>query len=533
MTTKLLLVFIIATNITTAQWKTEGIAVADSNAKVNGNYYPKVVTDGRGGCYISWMDFRNGTDINIYVQRLDSTGREVFQHNGIPVVTAPNFQIINLCMTDGKGGIFFTWTDEREPQYDYIYAQHMDSSGNMLWQTNGIKVSKIYGVAAQVIADSTGGIIINYSSSTSVGVQRIDSAGNRMWGDSGISQSTNNGYVDYMHSASDGKGGIIVSWIILDDSGIYAQRIRHNGSVAWGQNGIRLSIVDTVRYTTHVISDGNYGAIIDWVNGSNVEVRAQRVDSNGTLLWGNNGIHIGYGGIGITILLSDQKGGAIIPVYPRLYRIRNDGLHVWSGGINFTNSMDQMWLVSDSASGVVIAYSRRYDASPLDDMYAQRIDSSGVVRWKSNGVAIANYNYSDKFHPDAVSDGKGGVIAAWNDDRPNYGVYAGKVNSEGKVLTGVFKQDNFSIPNNLNLYQNYPNPFNPSTIINYQLPINGFVTLKVYDLLGREIETLVDGTQNSGKHSIRFDGQRIPSGIYFYRLNTGLQTITKKMVIIH
>jgi hypothetical protein len=125
------------------------------------------------------------------------------------------------------------------------------------------------------------------------------------------------------------------------------------------------------------------------------------------------------------------------------------------------------------------------------------------------------------------------VISAWLDDRPNFGVYAGKVDSKGNATTSVFQQHNFSIPNNLNLYQNYPNPFNPSTTINYQLPFNSLVKLKVYDLLGREIETIVEETQESGEHSVRFSGQQFPSGIYFYRLVAGIQTITKKMVIIH
>ncbi|HSR18519.1 MAG TPA: T9SS type A sorting domain-containing protein, partial [Ignavibacteriaceae bacterium] len=76
-------------------------------------------------------------------------------------------------------------------------------------------------------------------------------------------------------------------------------------------------------------------------------------------------------------------------------------------------------------------------------------------------------------------------------------------------------------------------PFNPSTIIHYQLPFRSFVRLDVYDLLGREITTLVNEEQNTGEYSVHFNSQGLPSGIYFYRLAAGSQTITKKMVIVH
>ncbi len=68
------------------------------------------------------------------------------------------------------------------------------------------------------------------------------------------------------------------------------------------------------------------------------------------------------------------------------------------------------------------------------------------------------------------------------------------------------------------LYQNYPNPFNPATIISYELPANSYVTLKVYDILGREVATLVNQTQQVGTHEVSFDGRRLPSGVYFYRM---------------
>jgi hypothetical protein len=82
------------------------------------------------------------------------------------------------------------------------------------------------------------------------------------------------------------------------------------------------------------------------------------------------------------------------------------------------------------------------------------------------------------------------------------------------------------------LAQNYPNPFNPSTEISYALPIDAHVTLKVYNLLGQEIVTLVEGERNAGRHTVSWDATDHASGIYFYRLHTDDFSATRKMVFM-
>lgn len=88
------------------------------------------------------------------------------------------------------------------------------------------------------------------------------------------------------------------------------------------------------------------------------------------------------------------------------------------------------------------------------------------------------------------------------------------------------------VPNNFELLQNYPNPFNPSTQIDYELQRRSHVTIKVYDVLGRYVATLVNRTQSAGSHSVKFDASRLPSGIYFYRLSAGTFIAVRKMMVI-
>lgn len=87
-------------------------------------------------------------------------------------------------------------------------------------------------------------------------------------------------------------------------------------------------------------------------------------------------------------------------------------------------------------------------------------------------------------------------------------------------------------PKEFKLEQNYPNPFNPNTVISYQLPVIGKTTLKVYDILGSEIVTLVNEEQQPGYYEVQFDGNNIASGIYVYRLQAGDHVSIKKMMVL-
>jgi hypothetical protein len=106
----------------------------------------------------------------------------------------------------------------------------------------------------------------------------------------------------------------------------------------------------------------------------------------------------------------------------------------------------------------------------------------------------------------------------------------GKILSFFTITVGV--EDENLTPQNYILHQNYPNPFNPTTTISYRLAHNGFVTLRVFDALGREVRQLVSEEQTAGGHTVRFDGKDLSSGIYFYHLRSGEFVSTKKMILM-
>jgi hypothetical protein len=114
-------------------------------------------------------------------------------------------------------------------------------------------------------------------------------------------------------------------------------------------------------------------------------------------------------------------------------------------------------------------------------------------------------------------------------------VYAGTANGVWRrplsEVTSV-EENQIEIPSSYILSQNFPNPFNPSTVISYQLPVSSDVTLKVYDILGNEIATLVDEYKPAGRYEAEFNASSLPSGVYFYQLKTSEFVQTRKMILM-
>jgi hypothetical protein len=128
-----------------------------------------------------------------------------------------------------------------------------------------------------------------------------------------------------------------------------------------------------------------------------------------------------------------------------------------------------------------------------------------------------------------LSSGDGCATTTWSSSSAP----PGRANTRFVVnpLIGI-GNNNTEIPNVYSLSQNYPNPFNPVTQIKFGIPKQGFVTLKVYDILGREVAQLVNTVKAAGTYVIDFDASKLASGTYFYRIESGSFTDVKKMVLI-
>ncbi len=149
------------------------------------------------------------------------------------------------------------------------------------------------------------------------------------------------------------------------------------------------------------------------------------------------------------------------------------------------------------------------------------------------------YLYSQKFDsaktvlsdiPALYANNKDVLLANWLLDRAA-GSSSNQIIKQGTSQLASM-QDNNTAPSKFQVMQNYPNPFNPSTIIHYEIPNDGLVTLRIYDELGREVKTLVNQYESKGRYDINFNASNLASGIYFYRLNAGNYSAIKKMILL-
>jgi hypothetical protein len=100
------------------------------------------------------------------------------------------------------------------------------------------------------------------------------------------------------------------------------------------------------------------------------------------------------------------------------------------------------------------------------------------------------------------------------------------------ITTWIDQFSGKNIPGEIRLFQNYPNPYNPTTKIRYQIPTTGLVSLRVYNLLGEVVATLVNVEKSAGNYYVEFIASGLPSGIYFYRLQAGNFVETRKMILL-
>jgi hypothetical protein len=570
-----------------SQWSKDPTVYTPIATGYYNNFVPYVVTDGHGGAIVTWTHINDGfNNTAIYAQRVDSLGGIQWMNNGVPVLSSvytlgngtvfqngvPNPQSPSIS-DDEAGGAIIAWCDSRAGNFFYdIYVQRLNQDSQTLWTTDGVRITTSSSGALLyplVYRDGYGGAVIIWGIGNQVFAQRVDALGNARWQSGGV-QITGNCAFNQYYCAASGFGGLIIAWAdnrngisLYGSYPIYSQRIDSSGALRWQTGGV--PITTTPSGVGSLTDDGRGGDIISWTDmrtgfsTGQGKMYAQRIDSLGQVQWPSNGVpvdtSVGYKDERQTI--SDNAGGAVIVWwdnrlktigYNAIYaqRINAEGQTLWpAGGVQLSdsNSSGIVAFVPDGASGATVFYQTEM-RSTHDDIFAQTVDSEGIVHWPHNGIPVASGSTIAQF-PAAVSNNTGGAIVVWEDagwTSNNPRIYAQMVNSRGGLgngtVTGVATAKQ-TLPLMFKLLQNYPNPFNPVTTVGYDIAVSSHVVLKVYNILGQLVATLVNDVEQPGFKEARWNAARYASGVYLYRLEatsvanpSKTFTSVKKMILM-
>lgn len=493
------------------------------------------VSDSNGGIIMVWDDNRNSatTQDDIYAQRLNASGIRKWTLYGISICNNAGVQK-NSSVTDvGNGNSIITWQDDRAGNYD-IYAQKIDSSGNILWTSNGVAVcSKTTAQKSpKIVDDNAGGAYIVWEDSLNfywdIYAQHINSNGTLAWASGGVSICSAPNLQSNPRIDVDGLGGAIITWQDKRnnfDYDIYAQRINSSGVVQWTANGVVVCNSVNTQSNPRIEPDGSNGALIGWVdkrNGTDNDIYAQRINSSGVVQWTANGISVCgatnnqsaidmkyVGSSGLVLSWKDERINAN-EIYTQLVSLSGIA-QLASNGIKLSNALKSLSpnVISDGSGGAIIAWQ---DSTALGwDITSQKINSVGTIQWAAGGVSVTNAN-DDQLYVSQVHDGNGGAIFAWEDHRngTDYDIYAHHLYNNGTAIVGIKELSSALIET-----QCYPNPINQHSIIKISNnQTNEPWEITIYDSCGQELEN----KKLTADEMYYLNSDTYISGIYFYSI---------------
>lgn len=602
------------------QWTANGVLVCSAGYD---QFNPEIVSDDNGGAIVAWHDYRAGNGyIDIYAQRVSPTGTMLWQLNGVPITTATNNQYNLQLIKDGFKGAIIVWQDRRSLTNDELYGQRVGPTGAILWQYNGNPIATGTGFKAypRIASNGNGGVYVVWQDNRNgvdynIYIQNVSLFGEQLWITNGVLICGAPGHQYYPQIFSDPAGNSVVTWQDKrngEDFNIYAQRINFNGAQQWDNNGIAVQIAPYDQIEPKIVMDEDGGAIISWVdyrlgNGYS-DLYVQRVGVNGKIAGGcfrtftQDDFSLKGNRIKVPIGIPPQtpNGGNVRDtlfkrgLFPDgiVLGIAKPESALMYGWIKFQRSSNvrrfliqtgpprpfdmkgNRYFIKELRNPTPYVYDNHLAGELLTLKLNIKASDNGIIQsglgeiiyydtTKGNGlngksirsiVSLADsaltkwrsYPGFDYLLLDSVLTRinkafSGNVESITNSPlkiksvRSVYSVpYLRLDNSNPKsIVSNTIYQDD-ELPQKLNLLQNYPNPFNPYTTIEFELVEPSIVTLIIYNSLGQEITKLLDNEEiEAGRNSVTFDASNLASGVYFYKLviNNSSQ-LTKRMLLL-
>ncbi|MFQ5910546.1 MAG: FlgD immunoglobulin-like domain containing protein [Thermoplasmata archaeon] len=500
---------------------------------------------------VAWEDWLTLSDI--CGVRLD-TSVAVLDTSEIPISTSASRQQAPAAAF-GITDYLVVWEDNRWIHSWDIYGARVDRSGVLL-DSSAIAISfEAQSQKAPAVGfEGTNYFVVWQDYRTSVDFDvygaRVDQAGHVL-DPLGIPICTVGFYEEAPSLAFDGTNHLVAwqDWRSGTHSEIFGARVT-KGGVVLDTLSIPIAVGAYLHRYPSVAFDGTNYLVVwqDYRNGSACDIYAARVDQSGIVL-DPSGLPISaatgqqrhpcvaFDGTNYLIVWEDERNGfGEWDIYGA--RMAQTGAVLDSSGIAICTVLswqEHPSVAFDGAEYFVVWEDYRC-GFPECDIYGARVATSGVVVDTSGLEMINQFWPRTKPHVAKASDAE--LLITYE------GFFPMPYNSQrilGAFRTGVgIQEGNIEEPERIlrgKLFQNSPNPFSSRTMIRYEIPLTGHVSLKVYDSCGRLVRTLVDGKESSGGRTVSWDGRdgsgrRMGSGVYFYRLDAGGSTTSGNMILI-
>jgi hypothetical protein len=378
-------------------WQEGGVQLCGPSAEGD----PLATSDGAGGAIVMWDDGRHDFPHDIYAQRVSAAGEVLWAGDGVPVYDSTTGGAAGV-IDDGEHGAIAVWNGAFAGPS--LAVQRVGADGSLLWGSHGVGLRPhtgfdLYFLPA-LVRDGHGGAIVVFSTYAldlvldTLIACRVDSSGTKLW-ETVVRIDTLG--VDPPCLCEDGMGGVIIAWQEYEAGirHVRVQRVDSAGATNWGTEGVRACTLSTTQAARACLAVGQSSFVVGWFGGAGTwQHRAQMFNLSGNRQWGLAGTPVSGG-------FSSGSGSVGLPA-------RSAGQTVWIWTQNRTGT---------------------------DDLFAQKLDSSGARCWDTTGVWVGTTDTADGYPFTATVDGRGGAITAWplfHTDR-NSDEYAQHVDSVGNL----------------------------------------------------------------------------------------------------
>ncbi len=563
-----------------AQWTDDPLVNTLITDQTGYQVETKITANGSGTIYLSWFAYLDTlSGYETYLQRLDSNGNELWQHNGLLISDHPTrswSSDYGLAM-DQDTCATVAFVDIRTG-YDNVFAYRISPDGDFLWGDDGIALSndQNYAYSPTVVVTDQGNIVFAWTSSTddhlqaSVHLQKVAPDGQIVWGDGVVVEGDSTERFRNPRLLPAENDEVIFVWAY--DTGsveyptreLYAQKLDSAGNPVWAQPTPVYTGVEPIPvYVRHMVeSDDEGGFFVGWTvaeGGLLLSNYVQHIDGEGALLMPTDGAEVSTtpnrnhaepqfayvaGSEELYVFWLEMNAGE---TEAGLYgqKLSGTGDRLWSDdGVAFYELADPaagpfagMGTVRAADDDVVVFY-EYYDfgvANVVDSkVMAMRIDSDASYVWAEEHIELSSVQSWKSYF--AVSDLRQNQwIVAWsdtrNDEEYEEDVYAQNIRPNGDLGPGDLGADGWGVRPLAATLSNRPNPFRDGTTIRFELPRSGFASLKVYSVSGDLVDTVVNGQLPAGVHAVVWQPSEEASGAYFYRLEGDDFASTGRMVV--